>query len=56
MTEYPGLGLDYLAVARRDNGTFQAAAAAGNGRALVVRYTGHGDLTQHLEEIAAMLR
>ena len=56
VTEYPGQGPDYLAVARRENGAFQIAAAAGNGRALVVRYTGHGDLTGYLEELAAMLR
>ena len=56
VTEYPGFGLDWLAAARRENGAFQIAAAAGNGRALVVRYTGHGDLTGYLEELAAMLR
>ena len=56
VTEYPGQGPDYLAVAQRENGAFQIAAAAGNGRALVVRYTGHGDLTQHLDALAAMLR
>ena len=55
VTEYPGLGLDYLAVARRAGSAFQIAAAAGNGRALVVQYTGRGDLAEHLEEIAGML-
>ena len=55
VTDYPGYGLDYLAVARREGSAFQAAVAAGNGKAAVVRYTGHGDLSAHLDEIAAML-
>lgn len=55
VTDYPGYGLEYLAVARREGSAFQAAVAAGNGKAAVVRYTGHGDLSAHLDEIAAML-
>ena len=55
VTDYPGYGLEYLAVARREGSAFQAAVAAGNGKAAAVRYTGHGDLSAHLDEIAAML-
>ena len=56
VTQYPGRGLDYLAVAREGDGRFQVAAAALDGRAAVVRYTGQGDLRDHLEEIAGMVR
>jgi len=48
-------GVDYLAVARRGEDDFQLAAAAAQGRAAVARYTGTGDLEDHLEEIAAMV-
>ncbi len=48
-------GVDYLAAARRGEDGFQIAAAAARGRAAVVRYTGTGDLSDHLEEIAAMV-
>lgn len=56
ITQYPGQGLDYLAVAREEGGRFQIAAAALDGRTAVVRYTGQGNLSDHLEEIAAMVR
>ena len=55
ITQYPGQGLDYLAVAREESGRFQIAAAALDGRTAVVRYTGQGNLSDHLEEIAAMV-
>ena len=42
-------------MARRADGAFQIAAAAGNGKSAVVRYTGSGSLADHLEEIAAMV-
>ena len=55
ITQYPDRGLDYLAVAREESGWFQIAAAAQDGRTAVVRYTGRGNLADHLEEIAAMV-
>ena len=54
VTEYVQEGADYLAVAQRNDGPFQIAVAAGNGRAVVARYTGHGALTEHLEELVQM--
>ena len=56
ITQYPGYGLDYLAVAREEAGGFQVAAAALDGRAAVIRYTGNGELARHLEEISAMVQ
>ncbi len=56
ITQYPGLGCDYLAVAQDGNRTFQVAAAALGSRVAVVRYTGHGDLSLHLQELAAMVK
>lgn len=56
ITQYPSQGLDYLAVAREESGRFQIAAAALDGRTAVVRYTGQGNLSDHLEEISAMVR
>ena len=56
VTQYPGQGLDYLAVAREADGRFQIAAAALDGRTAVVRYTGQGNLSDHLEEISNMVR
>lgn len=53
-TEYPGSGPDYLATARQEDPGFQVAVVAGNGRAAVVKYTGKGDLTEHLAQIAAV--
>lgn len=56
-TDYlPGTGTDFLAVARRTGTPFQAAAAASGDKVVVVRYTGHGELADHLDEIAAMVR
>ena len=46
---------DLLATARCEAGGFQAAVAAAGDKAVLVRYTGHGDLSAHLEEITAML-
>ena len=54
VTEYTPEDMDYLAVARREGSPFQIAAAAGSGRAVVARYTGHGDLEEHLEELIQM--
>lgn len=48
-------GVDYLAAARQGEDGLQIAAVAARGRAAVVRYTGTGDLTDHFEEIAAMV-
>lgn len=55
VTEHTLAGADYLATASNPNCEFQFAVAAGNGRALSVRYMGQEDLTDHLDEIAAML-
>ena len=44
-----------LALAKRQDGKFQTAAAAAGDKAVLVRYTGHGDLADHLEEIAGMV-
>ena len=52
----PWDGVDFLAVARSEVGGFQLAAASAGKRAVTVRYTGGGNLAEHLEEIAAMVR
>lgn len=52
--EFQTEGVDYLAVARREDG-FQIAAVAAQGKTAVVRYTGHGDLRTHIDEIIAMV-
>ncbi len=55
ITQYPGTEADYLAVAHREGTAFQTAAAALDGKVVLVQYTGHGDLSQHLDDIAAMI-
>ena len=45
----------FLAAARCETGGFQAAAAAAGDKAVLVRYTGHGDLTEHWAELAGMV-
>ncbi len=45
----------FLAVAREDRG-FQIAAVSRGGKAAIVKYTGNGDLTDHLDEIMAMVK
>lgn len=45
----------FLAVAREDRG-FQVAAVSRGGKAAIVKYTGNGDLTDHLDEIMAMVQ
>lgn len=45
----------FLAVAREDRG-FQIAAVSRGGKAAIVKYTGNGDLTDHLDEIMAMVQ
>ena len=52
---FPEAGVDFLAVARRADSPFQAAAVARGDKVALVRYTGHGDLEEHLEEITAMV-
>ena len=44
-----------LATARCEARGFQAAVAAAGDKAVLVRYTGHGDLSGHWEEIAGMV-
>lgn len=46
----------FLAVASREDGGFHIAAAALGDKAVVVRYTGQGDLSEHLDEIMDMVR
>ena len=55
ITQYPGIGADYLAVARREGTAFQTAAAALGSKVVLVQYTGHGDLSAHLTEIINMI-
>ena len=55
VTYTPWEGLELLALAKRQDGKFQTAAAAAGDKAVLVRYTGHGDLADHLEEIAGMV-
>lgn len=45
----------FLAVAREDRG-FQVAAVSRGARAAVVKYTGNGDLADHLDEVMAMVQ
>ena len=45
----------FLAVAREDRG-FQIAAVSRGGKAAIVKYTGNGDLTDHLDGIMAMVK
>lgn len=46
----------FLAAARREDGGFQVAAVSMGDRAAVVRYTGRGSLTDHLDEICNMVK
>ena len=46
----------FLAAARREDGGFQVAAVSMGDRAAVVRYTGRGSLTDHLDEIVDMVK
>ena len=56
VTEYAVDGLDWCAVAEYPGGYFHLAALSGSGRAAVVQYTGSGNLADHIEELAAMVR
>lgn len=46
----------FLAVARRGDSGFQIAAAAAGDKAVLVKYTGGGDLAEHLEDIVEMIK
>lgn len=46
----------FLAAARREDGGFQVAAVSMGDRAAVVRYTGRGNLADHLDEIVDMVK
>ncbi|MCI8688164.1 MAG: DUF2812 domain-containing protein [Lawsonibacter sp.] len=52
----PHLEAGFLAAARREDGGFQVAAVSMGDRAAVVRYTGRGSLTDHLDEIVDMVK
>ena len=56
VTEYAVDGLDWCAVAEYPGGYFHVAALSGRGRAAVGQYTGSGNLADHIEELAAMVR
>lgn len=51
----PYEGTDFLAVAHSDNG-FQLASAAVGDKVVLVKYTGGGDLSAHLDKIVDMVR
>lgn len=55
ITQYPNAGADYLALAHREGTSFQTAAAALGDKVVLVQYTGHGDLANHLTEIVNMI-
>lgn len=44
----------FLSTARKERTLFQTAAAATGGQVVLVRYTGHGDLSEYLEDIIQM--
>lgn len=46
--------VDFLTTARKERTLFQTAAAAMGDHVVLVRYTGHGDLSEHLEDIIQM--
>lgn len=46
--------VNFLSTARKERTLFQTAAAATGGQVVLVRYTGHGDLSDHLEDIIQM--
>ena len=46
--------VNFLSTARKERTLFQTAAAAMGGQVVLVRYTGHGDLSEHLEDIIQM--
>ena len=46
--------VNFLSTARKERTLFQTAAAATGGQVVLVRYTGHGDLSEHLEDIIQM--
>ncbi len=48
-------GADFLAVAKRQEGSFQVAAVAAGDKAALVTYTGDGELAEHLDEIVRMV-
>ena len=52
----PHLEAGFLAAARREDSGFQVAAVSMGDRAAVVRYTGRGSLTDHLDEIVDMVK
>lgn len=56
VTQYPKAGADDLALARREGTPFQTAAAALDGKVVLVQYTGHGNLNEHLDDIVAMIQ
>lgn len=54
--DYPDAGADWLSVADSENGVYHTAAAALGDKVVLVRYMGSGDLSDHLDEIAAMVK
>ena len=54
--EYPEAGADWLSIAGSEDGTYHIASAALGDKVVRIRYTGPGDLTEHLDEIVDMIR
>lgn len=52
---YPEQGAQLLLVGVRESDRFQIAAAAQGDKAVLVKYSGHGALADHLEELVQML-
>ena len=56
ITQYPEAGADDLSLARREGTFFQTAAAALDGKVVLIQYSGRGNLNEHLDDIVAMIR
>lgn len=52
----PGAGADWLSVADSEDGAYHTAAAALGDKVVLVQYIGSGNLTEYLDDIAAMVR
>ncbi len=46
--------VNFLSTARKEGTLFQTAAVAIGDKVVLVRYTGHGELSGHLEDIIKM--
>ena len=55
-TAFPALTLEELEGQELEDRGFQVAAVSRGARAAVVKYTGNGDLADHLDEVMAMVQ